>query len=113
MNIPEGPVENCRDIVYDIIKNELDINVENMHFHAVHKVGKARSSTGDRGKATPRPVIVRFLLRGDKDKVMGAKNKLKNSTKYKDVYITKDYARAIQMERKILIKRCSRPRRKV
>ena len=35
---------------------------------------------------------------------MGAKNKLKNSTKYKDVYITKDYARAIQMERKILIK---------
>jgi len=35
---------------------------------------------------------------------MGAKDKLKNSTKHKDVYTTKDYARAIQMERKILIK---------
>ena len=35
---------------------------------------------------------------------MSAKNKLKNSEKYKDVYITNDYARAIQMERKILIK---------
>ena len=55
-------------------------------------------------KATPRPEIVRFLLRGDKDKVMSAKNKLKNSEKYKDVYITNDYARVIQMERKILIK---------
>ena len=35
---------------------------------------------------------------------MSAKNKLKNSEKCKDVYITNDYARAIQMERKILIK---------
>ena len=64
-----------------------------------------KSATGDGEKATPQPVIVRFLLRGDKDKVMSAKNKLKNSEKkYKDVYIANDYARAIQMERKILIK---------
>ena len=104
MNIPEEPDENCSDIVYDLIQNGLNINVENMHFHAVHRVGKARLATSDGGKATPRPVIVRFLLRGDKDKVMSAKNKLKNSEKYKDVYITNDYARAIQMERKILIK---------
>ena len=104
MNIPEEPDENCSDIVYDIIQNELNINVENMYFHAVHRVGKARSATGDGEKAIPRPVIVRFLLRSDKDKVMSAKNKLKNSEKYKDVYITNDYARAIQMERKILIK---------
>jgi len=49
-----------------------------------------RSVTGDGEKASPRPVIVRFLLRGDKDKVISAKNKLKNSEKYKDVYITYD-----------------------
>ena len=35
---------------------------------------------------------------------MSAKNKLKNSERYKHVYITNDYARAIQMERKNLIK---------
>lgn len=104
MNIPEEPDENCSDIVYDIIQNGLDINVANMHFHAVHRVGKARPATSDGKKATTRPVIVRFLLRGDKDKVMSKKKKLKNSEKYKDVYITNDYARAIQMERKILIK---------
>ena len=103
MNIPEEPDENCSDIVYDIIQNRLNINVANMHFHAVHRVGKARPATSDGKKATPRPVIIRFLLRGDKDKVMSAKNKLKNS-EYKDVYITNDYARVIQMERKILIK---------
>ena len=85
MNIPEEPDENCSDIVYDIIQNGLNINVANMYFHAVHRVGKARPATGDGKIATPRPVIVRFLLRGDKDKVMSAKNKLKNSEKYKDV----------------------------
>ena len=104
MNIPEEPNENCSDIIYDIIQNGLNISMENMHFHAFHRVGKARPATGDGEKAIPQPLIVRFLLRGDKDKVMSAKNKLKNSEKYKDVYITKDYARAIQMERKILIK---------
>ena len=104
MNIPEEPDKSCSDIVYDLIQNGLNINVANMHFHAVHGVGKARPATGDGKKATPGPVIVHFLLRGEKDKVMSAKNKLKNSEKYKDVYITNDYARAIQMERKILIK---------
>ena len=48
--------------------------------------------------------MVRFLLRADKDKVMNAKNKLKNAEKYNNVYITKDYPRAIKMERKILSK---------
>ena len=32
--------------------------------------------------------------------IMSAKNKLKNPDKYKDVYITNDYARAIQMHGK-------------
>ena len=40
MNIPEEPDENCSDIVYDIIQNGLNINVANMHFHAVHRLGK-------------------------------------------------------------------------
>ena len=50
MNIPEEPNENCSDIVYDIIQNGLNINVANMHFHAVHRVGKARPATGDEKK---------------------------------------------------------------
>ena len=89
---------------YDIIENELNINTDNMHLQAVHRVGKARSAFSDDAKANPRPVIVPFLLREDKDKVRFAKNKLKKSKHYEDIYITQDYARAIQMERKTLIK---------
>ena len=48
MNIPDEPDENCSDIVYDIIQNELNINMANMHFHAVPRVGKA--TTGNRQK---------------------------------------------------------------
>ena len=74
MSIPEEPDENYSDNVYDITQNGLNINVANMHFHAVHRVGKARPATGDGKKATPRTVIVRFLLRGDKHKVMSGTN---------------------------------------
>ena len=48
MNIPEEPDENCSDIVYDIIQNGLNINVANIHSHAVPSVGKA--ATGDEKK---------------------------------------------------------------
>ena len=104
MNIPEKPDENCIDTIYDIIENELNINTGNMYLQAVHRVGKARSAFSDDAKANPRPVIVRFLLREDRDKVLFAKNKLKKSKHYEAVYIKQDYARAIQMERKTLIK---------
>ena len=53
MNIPEEPDANCSDIVYDIIQNGLNINVANMHFHAVHRVGKARPATSDGKKSHP------------------------------------------------------------
>ena len=39
MNIPPKPDENCIDTIYDIIENELNINTDNMHFQAVHRVG--------------------------------------------------------------------------
>ena len=37
-------------------------------------------------------------------KFTGLKNRLKKSRRFKDAYITQDYAQAIQMERKVLIK---------
>ena len=38
MNVPERNDENWMDIVYDIIEKDVDINVEDIHFHAVHRV---------------------------------------------------------------------------
>ena len=100
MNIPERKDENCSDVIYDIIENELRIEPENILFHAVHRIGKPREADD----AKPRPIIARFLCREDRDKVYRIKNRLKKSRKFKDAYIIQDYAQAIQMERKVLIK---------
>ena len=100
MNIPERKDENCFDVIYDIIENELRIDPENILFHAVHRIGKPREADD----AKPRPIIARFLCREDRDKVYRIKNRLKKSRRLKDAYITQDYAQAIQMERKVLIK---------
>ena len=97
-NIPERKDENCFDVIYDIIENELRIDPENILFHAVHRIGKPREADD----AKPRPIIARFLCREDRDKVYRIKNRLKKSRRLKDAYITQDYAQAIQMERKVL-----------
>ena len=101
MNVPERNDENCMDVVYDIIENDMNIVVEDIHFHACHRVGKPRSEDA---KSFPRPIIARFLSRVDRDAVFRARNRLKDSSRAKDVYITQDYAKAIQQERKVLIK---------
>ena len=105
MNLPEQEGENCTNIINDIIENELNIDVENLQFHAIHRVGKRRSSD-ETSKAYPRPIyiIARFLFREDRDMVLKAKVRLRISSEYENVYITQDYAKAIQMERKVLIK---------
>ena len=58
MNISEEPDDNCIDTIYNIIENELNINMDNMQFQAVYRVGKARSASSIDTKAFPRPVIV-------------------------------------------------------
>ena len=42
MNVPEHNDENCMDVVDDIIENDININVEDIHVLAVHRVGKPR-----------------------------------------------------------------------
>ena len=41
------------DVVYDTIENDMNINIENIHFEAVYRVGKPRSE--DASKSFPRP----------------------------------------------------------
>ena len=42
MNVPEHNDENCMDVVDDIIENDININVEDIHVLAVHRVAKPR-----------------------------------------------------------------------
>ena len=100
MNVPEEKGENFASIVYDIIENKLNIEVENLQSHAIHRVGKRRLSD-ESSKAYPRPIIARFLCREDRDMVLKAKGRLRNSSQYENANATQDYAKAIQMERKV------------
>ena len=97
INIEEKEHEDCKAVVYNILEKELSVDTSNIRFHAVHRVGK--KIHGRR-----RPIIVRFVCREDRDKVWSVRGKIKKSMIHTDAYITQDYARAIQEERKVLIK---------
>ena len=99
MNIPETEDNNIKseDLIYNILQDDLGIDTTNIRFHAVHRVGKQY-------KERSRPIIVRFVCRQDGDLVFRWKKKLQQSRHYKDAYITQDYAKAFQEERKLLIK---------
>ena len=103
MNIPEDRGEDCKGMIINLIQNDLKIDVTNIRFHAVHKVGKPAV-----GKT--RPIIARFVCREDRDLVFSRKKDLKKSTTYRDAYITQDYAKAIQQERRTLIKAMKKAR---
>ena len=97
INLPEDRREDCKGMIINLIQNDLKIDVTNVRFHAVHRVGKPAV-----GKT--RPIIARFVCREDRDLVWTKKKYLKNSTTYRDAYITQDNAKAIQQERRTLIK---------
>ena len=101
MNIPESRGENCLDIIYDVLENDLKINVDDIRFHAVHRVGKSQNNGAT--PARPRPIIARFVVREDRDAVFNVKSRLKSSSRHIKAYITQDFAREIQKERKVLI----------
>ena len=96
-NIPERPGENSRELIFDIITKEMDINTSQMRCHAVHRMGKSI-------QGRPRPIIARFVCREDKEAVFRKRNLLKESTDYPGAYITLDYPSEIQGERAVLIK---------
>ncbi|XP_078361519.1 uncharacterized protein LOC144645861 [Oculina patagonica] len=86
-----------RAIIFDIIAKEMDIETSQMRCHAVHRMGKST-------QGRPRPIIVRFVCREDKENVFRNRNQLKESLYYRDAYITLDYPSEIQDERSVLIK---------
>ena len=101
MNIPESRGENCQNIIYDVLENDLKMNIQHIRFHAVHCVGKPQSNGAT--PARPCPIIARFTVREDRDAVFNVKNRIKSSARHSEAYITQDFAREIQKERKTLI----------
>lgn len=59
-NIPECPSENCRELIFNIMTKETGVETSQMHCHAIHRMGKSI-------EGRPRPIIVRFMCREDKE----------------------------------------------
>ena len=66
MNLPEVHGEDCKGMIINLIQNNLKIDVTNVRFHAIHRVGKPAV-----GKT--RPIIARFVCREDRDLVWSRK----------------------------------------
>ena len=71
MNIPESRGENCQDIIYDVLENDLKMNIQDIRFHAVHRVGKPQSNGAT--PVRPHQIIARFAVREDRDAVFNIK----------------------------------------
>jgi len=96
-NTKEMEKEYCKTMVYDILQGDLEMDTSSIRFHAVHRVGKLI-------QGRTRTIIVRFVRREDRNLVWPKRGKIKQSTVHSDAYITEYFARAIQEERKVLIK---------
>ena len=96
-NIKEMEKEDCRAVIHDILQRDLELDTSLIRFRAVHRVRKLM-------QGRTRPIIVRFVSREDRNLVWAKRGKIKQSTVHSDAYITEDFARAIQEERKVLIK---------
>ena len=73
--ISETEGENCHHIVKDVLKNNLQISdhrVNNMPLCGVHRLGKKHNER-------PRPIIVRFTCRADRDHVWSQRRLLAES----------------------------------
>ena len=81
----------------------MKLDASSTKFHAVHRVGK-------KVQERRRPIIVRFVSREDRNAVWAKGDKIKQSDVHTDAYITEDFARAIQGERKVLMKAMSKAR---
>ena len=75
----------------------MGVDTANIKFHAVHRVGK-------RMEGRCRPIIARFISREDRNLIWQNWGKIKHSDKYSDAYIIENFAKAIQDERRDLIK---------
>ena len=68
MNLPVHRGEDCKGMIVNLIQNDLKIDVTNVRFHAVHRVGKPAV-----GKT--RPIIARFVSRSLRQRLDMVKEK--------------------------------------
>ena len=77
----------------------MDLLRESLTFHAVHRVRPNRSD-----RTSPRQIIMRFLVRKDKERVWQNREKILKIVKFGTCFFTLDYPKEIAGERSLLRK---------
>ena len=111
--IPEKPEkdgpelwEHCESAVRQEIESKLKIKGRNMAIERAHRVGRRHAPTrhllnGTKVKSRPRPIVVKFLLWKDKEKVIKAARTIKP----KEVQFLEDFSqRTLDRRREIIPK---------
>ena len=107
IGVPEEEDENdeqTEKTVRDIL-DEMGLLREGLTFHAGHRVGPNRSD-----RTSPRQIIMRFLVRKDKERVWQNREKILKSVKFGTCFFTLNYPKEIADERSLLRKIAKRAR---
>ena len=94
-NIREEDGEDCKSLIYNVIQNYMGVDISEIKFNAVQRVGMKIESRC-------RPIIARFISRENSNLIWEHKGKIKHSSNYPDAYITENVAKVIQEEWKVL-----------
>ena len=103
--IPETSNEDseaCKRKVKAFIKEHCKLP-DNFIIEVAHRLGAARRDAVGSEADKPRPMIAKFLNRGDRDTVNRAKMEIPKDKKDKGIGITQDFPREIRMGRRRLI----------
>lgn len=78
--VAEKPDENVTDIVLDIMKHKLNVNIEISAIDRAHRIGHPSRTAAQAVKEGRRPIIVKFVSYLFRSMVFRAKRALKNTS---------------------------------
>ncbi len=70
-DVREEENENCQDLVIDVLKKEMDVDINPEDIDIVHRVGKRKDGE-------TRGILIKFLCHKSKEKIMRKKKEAKN-----------------------------------
>ena len=95
-NVEENGKEDCFEMIKDLFSAVS--GKESVELHAAHRIGKINS----RPEGRPRPIIARLVNRNDRDFLWKNRSRLKDTTRFANIYLDEDLSKASARIRGVL-----------
>ena len=92
LNVQETEEEDTEQLFTQIL-TKMRVEVQNMNFHAIHRVGPLKDQAKYRRHdkpPSPRHIFERFVFRKDRDLVWQSRGKIKDTENYKEAFFVPD-----------------------